>query len=88
MHRVTFTHKLLGACAIIAGSYLIAAFSNAAPVTQRPLTGRYSPGSVMVATPAEDPAAPDARPVPAEGVEQHGPAFEPMADHLDRTQAI
>jgi len=54
---------VVGAVAILVGSYLLAGFVNAAPVTQPALTGRYSQPRIILVTP---PAAADVvSPTPA-----------------------
>jgi hypothetical protein len=59
--------NLLCAVAIFGGSYLVAAFSNASPVTQPSFTGAsMRPPVVIVVAPSEAPASAEQGPVHAQ----------------------
>jgi hypothetical protein len=87
MTPVTWTRKAVGGLAILACSYLFAAFFNAAPITQPSLANFPMSRATVVVIPAPDAATPaDGRPVQAASPDKGGEPVDPAA-HA-RLQAI
>jgi hypothetical protein len=80
LNGIPWTRKAAYGLAIVAASYVVAAFANASPVTQ-PAVGFVSPRMpVVIVVPAPD-AVPTAEsgPIQAESPEDRGRGFDAMA---------
>jgi hypothetical protein len=80
LNGITWSRKFACGLAIVAASYVVAAFANASPITQPNIGGASSRIPVVVVVPAPD-AVPTAEsgPIQAESAEDRGEPFEGMA---------